>query len=276
MKTGRQAILFLCMLALLTCSWLAPLDAPATQQVDAGLKRALISFATARTLNGIISVLQGTEIDIQPAGIGATLTPGQMLAPVNELVKHFADLMLLASVAFGIQKVLISISGYWLISLSLTATGIGWIAFQFWQGGAPRWLSRLLVILLMLRFAIPVVVVGSDSLSQKCLAADYSASQQAIDLASSQTAAAKLPEPAIPENAGVIEKLKGMMPKIPDFKARFEEMKHIAERTTEHVINLMVIFLLQTLIMPFLLMWGLYGVTRGIFESQRYPRLHAV
>src|SRR5665647_1805913 len=126
MKIARQVALFICLLVLLLGSWLAPLDAPAMQQVDAGLKRALITFASARALNGVISVIQGTLVDAQPAGMGFTFAPGQLLAPINEVVKHFADLMLMASVAFGVQKVLITISGYWVISLVLTATALGW------------------------------------------------------------------------------------------------------------------------------------------------------
>ena len=45
---------------MVACSWLTPLDSAANQQVDAGLKRALLSFATARALNAVISVVQGT------------------------------------------------------------------------------------------------------------------------------------------------------------------------------------------------------------------------
>ena len=118
-------------LVLLVCSWIAPMDAPAMTQVDAGLKRALVSFASARALNGLLSVLQAAQVDIKPAGIGVTLSPGQLLAPVNELVKHFADLMLLACVAFGIQKVLISISGYWVVSGALTVVALAWTACHF-------------------------------------------------------------------------------------------------------------------------------------------------
>ena len=103
------------MAAIVVGSWLSPLDSPATDQVDAGLKRALISFAAARVLNGAISVVQGTQVAVQPFGLGVTLTVGQVLAPVSELVKHFSDLMLAASIAFGIHKVLIAIGGYWLI-----------------------------------------------------------------------------------------------------------------------------------------------------------------
>ncbi|MCB1944024.1 MAG: hypothetical protein KDI53_18575, partial [Candidatus Accumulibacter sp.] len=85
------------------------------------MKRALVSFATARALNAVISVAQGTEVSMQPAGMGVVLTPGQLLDPVNDLVEQFSHLMLAASVAFGVQKVLISIGAYWVISLLLTA-----------------------------------------------------------------------------------------------------------------------------------------------------------
>jgi hypothetical protein len=101
MKIVRQMALAAGQLGLITLSWLAPLDAPAMQHVDAGFKRALVSFATAHTLNGVISVLQGTQIDVQPwRGAGATFAPGQIVAPINELAKHFSDLLLAAGVAF--------------------------------------------------------------------------------------------------------------------------------------------------------------------------------
>ena len=65
MKDARQVVLAIGMAIIVLCSWLGPLDTPATEQVDAGLKRALVSFATTRALNGVISVVQGTEISAQ-------------------------------------------------------------------------------------------------------------------------------------------------------------------------------------------------------------------
>lgn len=72
------------MLIIIVCSWLAPLDSAANKQVDAGLKRALLSFATARALNAVISVAQGTEVAVEPAGVGVVFTPGQILDPINQ------------------------------------------------------------------------------------------------------------------------------------------------------------------------------------------------
>lgn len=269
MKIARQVAVLVCMSALLLCSWVAPMDPPAMTQVDAGLKRALVSFATARVIGAAISVVQGTQIDIQPAGIGATLAPGQALAPVNELVRHFSNLMLMASVAFGIQKVLITISGFWVISLALSATIVVWTAFHLRENQSPAWLSKALVLLLMLRFAIPVVILGTDALSERFLAADYAVAQKSIDAVAGQTNKIKETEPSTSGSGGGWAKLPNWLPSIPDIKARFGDMTQLVEQGTVHMVKLMVIFLLQTLVMPLLLLWGLYGVVKGTFVVRR-------
>ncbi|MES2955655.1 MAG: hypothetical protein V4711_09370 [Pseudomonadota bacterium] len=271
MPSIRRFVLTLFMLAAVACSWLAPLDAPAMAQVDAGLKRALVSFATARALNAVISVAQGTALSVQPMGVGVTLTPGQLLDPVNDLVEKFSTLMLAASVAFGVQKALIAMGGYWLISLALTVVALGWAAMHFRRQAPPAGLSRVLVILLMLRFAVPVVTLGTDMLWQKFLAPDYAASQLQIDTSSTQ--AARLDPPgAAPDTPGVLDRMKGWLSGTADVKARFEALKLAAEQATEHIIRLIVIFLLQTLVIPLLLLWALYALARGVFErTGRWP-----
>lgn len=271
MHNTRNIILASFALLVILCSWLAPLDAPAIKQVDAGLKRALVSFAAARTLNALISVAQGTEISAQPLGVGVTLTPGQALDPLNDVVEQFSTLMLGASIAFGVQKILISIGSYWLISLVLTVAVLAWTGLFFRRRPAPAWLSRSLVILLMLRFAVPVVTIGTDLLSQKFLAADYEASQLMIDTSSSQAAKGSLPVPAATESQGIVETIRGWLSQTGDLKQRFENLKGSVEREIEHILKIIVIFLLQTTVIPFLLMWALYGITRSAIELPRQP-----
>ena len=133
MTIVRPILLVLAVAAIVLGAWLAPIDAPASDRVDAGLKRALASFATARALNAVISVAQGTEVSAQPLGVGVNLAPGQALDPVNDVVEQFANLMLAASVSFGVQKMLIGGSGYWLVSVPLTvAIGVfsSWVMLR--------------------------------------------------------------------------------------------------------------------------------------------------
>jgi hypothetical protein len=251
---------------MVACSWFVPLESVANQQVDAGLKRALISFATARALNAVISVVQGTEVAVQPAGVGINFAPGQILDPVNDLVEQFAQLMLIASVAFGVEKVLISMGAHWAISLLLTVTGIAWAYAYLRHRASPAWLTRVLVILLMTRFAMPLVIIGSDQLFREFLAADYQASQQVIEVASGQITKLNAAVTSPPEEQGMVDKIAGWVSRNADIKPHLESLKQTIEQTTERIIRLMVIFLLQTLVLPLLLLWILWVILRGSFE----------
>ena len=260
--------------ALVACSWLAPLESAAGRTIDAGLKRALVSFAVARTLNAIISVAQGTQVSLQPMGVGVSLTVGQVLDPVHDVIEKFSTLMLIASVAFGVQKVLLAMGGHWLVSLLLTLAAGTWAVLLLrHQRAAPalsRVLSQALVVLLMIRFAIPVVTLGSDAVFQQFLARDYQASQLILDRTS---VAVEKTSPAAatgPENAGLLDRMKTWAAaQNTAWKERLDGLKQAAEQATEHVIKLMVIFLLQTLVVPLGLLWMLVGAMRGVLRSLR-------
>lgn len=262
-----RMVLAVAVALMVACSWLVPLESVANQQVDAGLKRALISFATARALNAVISVVQGTEVAVQPAGVGINFAPGQILDPVNDLVEQFGQLMLVASVAFGVEKVLISMGAHWAISSLLTVTAIAWVYAYLRRGTSPPWLTRMLLILLMTRFAMPLVIIGSDQLFREFLAADYQSSQQVIEVASGQITKLNSAIAPAPEEQSMVDKITGWVSRNADIKPHLDNLKQTVEQTTERIIRLMVIFLLQTLVLPVLLLWVLWGIVRGTFET---------
>lgn len=266
----RRLAVLAALAAMVAFSWLGVLESAANAQVDAGLKRALISFASARGLNAVISLAQGTELAFQPAGIGLNVAVGQVLDPVNDLVEQFSNLMLAASVAFGVQKVLLAMGAHWLVSLLFTAVAVAWGFLFYRRQGEPVWLARFLVVLLMVRFAIPAVTLGSDAVFQHFLAGDYAASQQVIDTTAGQLDGMTPVPPAADANRGMLDKFKDWVgAQGTAWKDRLDTLKTAVERATEHIVKLMVIFLLQTLIVPLLLLWMLYGVARGAMSRRR-------
>jgi uncharacterized protein HemY len=54
-----------------------------------------------------------------------------------------------------------------------------------------------------------------------------------------------------------------------DIRTHMENQKQVAEQTSERIIKLMVIFLLQTLILPVVMLWILWGLIRGVFDMPR-------
>ena len=285
MEAAWRPLLLALLAVAVACAWLKPLDDMAGAQAQAGFKRAVASFATARALNAVISVVQGTEFSVQPLGIGVTLTPGQMLDPLNDLVERFSDLMLMASVAFGVQLLLLEVGVHWIMSLLLSLAAVAW-AWQYWQwaGGHPpvplpmeggdegsratpapgSWLrplgaarrgrpsallGRVLVALLLVRFIVPLAGMGSDLVYRGFMQAQYAASQQGIEQ-SSQAIGALIP------NEGVASQ------KWWQFNKHIEQLGATIDQTVEHTIRLIVVFLLQTLILPLAVFWILLRTGR--------------
>ncbi|QTN29982.1 hypothetical protein HZ993_09330 [Rhodoferax sp. AJA081-3] len=288
-------------------SWSKDISAMANAQVDAGLKRSLVSFASARALNAIISVVQGTEVVVQPLGVGITLALGQVLDPINNLVEQFSSIMLTASVAFGIQKLLLAVASSWAVSAGVTILALAW-ASLFWINRAPEWLSRLLVVVVFLRLVMPVTLIGSAFIFEKFLASDYESSLLVIDQtgaalkklnggASTPTRPGHPPasaEPSAPAStaskpaasperkglfSGAMDALGGAKDAVVAAKdklsdaldvsadraqARFENIQAMAERTAERMVTLMVVFLMQTIVVPCLLLFGLYRLLGGL------------
>ena len=265
MESLKRIIAPLLLVAILALSWTSPLDAISTEQVDAGLKRALVTFATARMLNAVISVAQGTDVAIEPAGIGVKFAPGEILDPINDLVEKFSTLMLFASIAFGIQKILITLGGHWAVSATLSAAVVLWSTWHLSGRHIPEWCTKLLLITLVLRFAVPLVTVGSNELFQQFLDNDYKQSQAVLEsgAANVMNMAALDAQPQTQENRSLLDRWKEMAPNI-NFKERLAHIKDSAEQWTEKMINLMVVFLLQTLIFPLLLLWGLASFAKSL------------
>lgn len=273
---------------LVALSWYRPIETMAQSQLSDGLQRALVSFASARALNGVISVVQGTKVAVEPLGVGVSLSVGEILDPINDLVEAFSTVMLTASVAFGMQLLLLTLSSNTFVSAAVTGIAVLW-ALLYFYGKSPHWLSRLLLVLLFIRFVIPVATIGSAAVFDHLLKQDYETNQQVIDLTSQRlktlsnasTALPPVPSPSAPtDDKSTWEKLKdsvtgtasaisgSLTNPLPKALASYEELKQSAEQAAEKMITLMVIFLMQTIVVPLMMMWGLYRLSAGVLAPR--------
>lgn len=255
-------------LAVLLAAWLPRFDTLALAQADAGWKRALATFAAARALNAVLSVAQGTELAVEPAGVGLTFAPGQVLDPINDLVEQFSTLMLLASASFGAQRVLIGIAAWWPLSLALSAAALAWATLR-WRGSLPqRWLLQLLAGLLVVRFLVPMVALGSEAVFQLFLKGDYQIGQQTLEQSSTQIGQMSAPVGTSPANESMTERLRRWWAQGSDIGARYDALKAEANRAVEHVVRLIVVFTLQTLVVPLLLGWALWRLAMSAIVAR--------
>lgn len=272
------------LLLLVLLSSITSVDRYAEREYEALFQRAFITFALARTLNGLISAVQGTELALQPAGVGVTLTPGEILDPVNDLVERFSWIMLAATISLGIQQVLLDVGQWWGLRALVALLGLLWLWARLRRvagaGGPPPFekaLFRVFIVVLFVRFAVPVAVIANEGLYHLFLEGRYQQSQQVIESAGADLEQAALPArdadvegdvgaeaPGLIESLG--RSLSGTRDAL-DFRQRLENIRQRAAGVIEHLIQLSVVFVLQTAILPITFLWLFLQLGKQVFRQ---------
>jgi len=214
----------------------------------------------------VISVAQGTEIAVEPAGVGVNFTPGQVLDPVNDLVERFSWVMLASATALGVQRLLLEVFAAQTFTWLLAAVWLGAVLTLWWRGGAV-WLRpllwRLALLLMVLRFSIPLIALGSELLYSAFLHEHYTSSTARIEQVTSnirQINQGAEQEATTTEETSLLARARRMMESAVaavDVRGYIDRYEHAAAEVSEQVINLIVVFLVQTVLLPLLFIWGL-------------------
>ena len=248
------------------------IDRASEAQAENALKNALVTFAVARTLNGVISAAQGTEVALEPGGVGVVLSVGEILDPINDLIERFSAVMLIAASSLGLQTLLLSITSWWGVTGFLFAAAAGFLAV-IWapRSAAARYAGpalRILLVLLFVRFAVPVLIVGTTLISDAFLApkqAEATAilrdTTEDIERISDEAQSVPPADQSFMDRLGemIDESLASM--RVGD---RMKELKESASNAAEHIVSLIAIFVLQTILLPLLFIWLFMAILKGV------------
>lgn len=241
------------------------IDDASRRYASEAFTRALVTFAVARTLNGVISVAQGTEVAIEPGGVGVNFSVGQVLDPINDLVERFSAVMLVATSSLGLQNVLLRMTMWWGTSLALVLVAASALVVLWWRKLDDSRLRpvvmQLLLLTVFLRFAVPILVIGSNLVFDTFLAAEQAAATEALEATRTDIEQINENVPTSAsntENQSVIERLGSMLDsslESMNISDRLTRLRDRVSNASEHIINLIVIFVLQTIILPLVFLW---------------------
>lgn len=277
-KTSYRVAVTLLLLAVTAINFTATLDRQAQAPVGEAFERALITYGVVRGINAVVSVIQGTEVAIEPAGVGVILTPGEMFDPVNDLIERFSLVVLIASSSLGAQKILIGIGATLFVQIAVAIAA----AIQVCALWRPKWLAsrwgivlqRLALLLLMLRFLIPCAVLLNDVVYQQYLDQQYTDSYTQLEQARQDVQALQDAESnPLPEtgDGGILDQIGRLYDRTAqriNVDAGLEEYEQRLANASEQIIDLIVVFVLQTLIFPLLFMWLGLKIIRLVFTAR--------
>lgn len=249
------------------------IDRVSEQTAADSLTRALVTFAASRALNGAISAAQGTELALEPAGVGVVLSVGQVLDPINDLVERFSTVMLVAASSIGLQNVLLRITSTAGFDIALTVVALwvlasSWLPVLWLQGTLPA-ARRVLLISIFVRFALPVLIVGSDLVFEQFLVNQQQAALDALRGVQAEIEEINAEQP-MPQRSAELSFLDRFSNLVDDTLAAvdprdsLEQLSNRVADASEHIISLIVVFVLQTILLPIGFIWLFMELLKGI------------
>lgn len=265
MTTTRNWLLSALIIILLGLGATNTIDSSAESQLEVSFKNTLTTFAVVRGINAVISVVQGTEVAIEPGGLGVILKPGEILDPANDLIERFSWIVLAASTSLGAQIILLKIGTTVLANYLVLLSG-GILLVSIWTSiltGSP-WRNILIkasILLLFIRFLIPLVVLTNEVVYTSILSSTYISSQAVLENVESD-----VQELQKQDNSSVSDESKeGFLGSVSRFyerttksmnlSAQYKEYDEKITNASKHIINLIAVFIFQTIVFPLIFLW---------------------
>jgi hypothetical protein len=229
----------------------------------------------------VVSVFEESHLQIQPAGVGVSLAVGEVLDPINDLVERFSWVMLASLTALGIQKALVVIAPWFsltiLLPISLGLLLIGSLPLKHWIKRSTSLGNVILIAVFLVRFAVPVMAFLNNHVYQKVLEDTHN---KAIGKVSAEMSKLKKELPKLnefqipsnqPEPQNLWEKTKEALNRTVDqtkemltVQNKVEKLKKIATQLIDRMVDLIVVFVLNTIVLPLLFLWAVYTLGRKI------------
>lgn len=252
------------------------LDEQADEYFSQSITKAGVAYATCRVMNGSISVLQESQLQVEPAGIGLSIAVGQALDPINDMIERTSNVLVTSITSLGVQKLVYEISVsivprmlgslLLLFSLLILIPGVRFRTFQMQ-------LAKMMILLLIARLCLPLSALANTYLSTNYIEPEINSARTELALGSAQLD--RFTEFTLPEvdgfkktmeNSAVFIKRKSL-----EFKETFISLTTHAGAIVENLLALTFLyiglFLVQVILLPLLMFWGMAKTANALLHT---------
>lgn len=246
------------------------IDDNAKKLVDESFKQSVVVFGSAKALNAVISLAQGTELNL-PFVIVAV---GEVLDPINDLVEQFSFVMLASMVSLGIQKILLNFVTndiYNYILFAFIVIFNIWLFKRFANDVKIRDIFfKTTFVLLFLRFSIPLIGYVNEVSYNYFVKPQYNIEMLNQDILKVKDEVSKVNQDTIKQKEEssffnkVIEKFDSSY-----YEKKIDEYKKAVDNSSEYMIDLIIVFIFQTILLPIVFLFLLYSFVKSIFNIRK-------
>ena len=247
-------------------SYLRVIDAYSSAYHDQALKQAALTYAAARGINALVSMLQTSTIEGGAVFVTGSVTIGELLDPVNDLIERFSTVMTLVLGSLAAQKLLMTITGHDAFLHLLLFSGLLLLGSVFLKLPlATGWLFKFFVVTLCLRFFMVMVLSLNAMVDRGFLWQETVVHDQGVRLFQDEIGP---PGDNQSAEASEAEGAKGYVMQTKDWIAQlnFDELEQKVEKSIDDFIMLMAIYLVKTILLPLLFLYGFFYAVRHLWS----------
>jgi len=290
----KKILISFLLIALASLSSTQVVDKFSSVQLDKAFTRSVTVFAIARGLNGLISVVQGTEVYATPAGVGVNFAVGQIVDPMNDMVERFSWVMLMSSVSLGVQEIMLHLGQTIVVQTLLALSVLMMIAMlwipKLWHAPSFNLVFKTVSVFVFLRFVVPLLLLCNEAIYTYILEPKYEESKAALIFSNDeikglvnevqinqqkQVHVQNFQENSLMEKAqnyfnetiqtlNVKRQLHVLKIK---FKKLLTNLENKFNYAIDYIVVLITIFIVQNLLLPLSALWIFYKLFRRFLET---------
>jgi len=252
------------------------LDSVAEKYFQNSITKAGVSYGVCRLINGTVSVIQQSSVQLEPAGIGMSLAVGQIVDPINDMVERLSNVLVLSITSLGIQElsyeISIALAPPILAGLLLVLSGLLWFKSDK-LFALQKVVLNVLIIVSIARFCLPISSIANEFLQahffeDRIVEARGALAEGTADLD-------KLKDVDLPEYDGILETIESSASYIKHKSVEFKNAVRITIENKSLIIGNLLqltflylgIFIIQVLLLPLTIFWFLMRLVNALFLS---------
>ena len=260
MRIDLKLLLAFGILVLVTLSSTRVLDDYVDDYTSESLKNAALTYATARGINALVSILQSSEIEAGVGIVSGSMTIGEVLDPLNDMIERFSTVMTWVLASLAAQKVLLLLASHTLFLYLVGVLGVSALLLLFFGSPQARnLLFRCFLVVVFVRFALGFAVALNSGVDYLFLEQQVQQNDREIEQFQSRIMSIDADANADSDDIrdSVIEFWQSLS---------LDELNQRISSGIESFINLVALYLLKTILFPLGFFYFVVFVVRQLWR----------
>jgi hypothetical protein len=255
-----KALLATFIVALVVVSSTRLLDDYTDDYTNEALKNAALTYAAARGLNAVVSLMQSSSVEAGIGVVSGSVTVGELLDPLNDMIERFSTVMTWVLASLAAQKVLLLLASHKLFLYLVAVLGVSAVLLlYFGKPPAQNLVFRSFLVVVFVRFALGVAVALNSGVDYLFLQEQFEASDR--EVANFQEQILDIETDSGIDPGDVHESMIAFWRSL-----SLEEFNRKVSEGIENFINLLAIYLIKTIAFPLLFFYMAFYVIRQLWR----------